>query len=104
MNHNDHVNLIRVGVDTGSVWADFGSGGGAFTLALADVLDESATIYSIDRDSSALKQQGRAMRDQFPVRQVTYMQADFTRKLDLPLLDGVLMANSLHFVRQKEPV
>lgn len=104
MNHNDHVNLIRAGVDTSGAWADFGSGGGAFTLALADVLDESATIYSIDQDTGTLNQQRRAMHDRFPERLVTYLQADFTRKLDLPPLDGILMANSLHFVRQKEPV
>jgi ubiquinone/menaquinone biosynthesis C-methylase UbiE len=104
MNHTDHVNLIRMGVYTGGVWADFGSGGGAFTLALADVLDEDATIYSIDRDAGALNQQRAALRDQFPERLINYMHADFTRKLDLPPLDGVLMANSLHFVRQKEPM
>lgn len=104
MNHTDHVNLIRAGVGTGGIWADFGSGGGAFTLALADVLEEGATIYSIDRDANALNQQRRAMRDQFPKLAVNYVNADFTRKLDLPPLDGVLMANSLHFVRQKETV
>src|SRR5205823_11221975 len=29
---------------------------------------------------------------------------DFTRPLDLPLLDGVVMANSLHYQRHKEGV
>ena len=44
------------------------------------------------------------MRLQFPDRQVTYQTADFTKPLTLPLLDGIVMANSLHFVRQKPPV
>ena len=35
---------------------------------------------------------------------VTYMQADFTRPLNLPQLDGIVMANSLHFVRKKDDV
>jgi hypothetical protein len=30
--------------------------------------------------------------------------ADFTQTLDLPLLDGIIMANSLHFVRLKGDV
>ena len=39
MNHEDHVRLLRKGiVEPGGVWADFGSGAGAFTLALADLL------------------------------------------------------------------
>lgn len=103
MDHQDHVILIRAGV-SGSVWADFGSGGGAFTLALAEVLAPDAVIYSIDRDGSALNQQRRETHARFPTRTVNYLQADFTQKLDLPPLDGVLMANSLHFVRRKEAV
>jgi len=39
MEHADHVFLLREGVmDAGETWADFGSGTGAFTLALADLL------------------------------------------------------------------
>ena len=106
MDHRDHVRLIRDGVtQAGGIWADLGSGGGAFTLALADLLSASpdAQIYSIDRDASALDQQRSAMRRQFPNQSVNYLTADFTRELDLPPLDGLIMANSLHFVRQKEP-
>lgn len=103
MNHTDHVNLIRGGV-TGSVWADFGAGTGAFTLALAELLGSNGQIYSVDRDRNALEQQRKAMRNQFPNQAVTYQAADFTRKLELPPLDGVLMANSLHFVQNKAPV
>jgi len=44
------------------------------------------------------------MRAGFPATTVHYVTGDFTRRLDLPLLDGVVMANSLHYVRQKDPV
>lgn len=103
MNHADHVQLICDGVAPG-VWADFGSGGGAFTLALADLLGGGGEIYSIDRDRRALDEQQAAMRARFPNSIVHYLTADFTQPLDLPPLDGIVMANSLHFVRHKEPV
>ena len=108
MNHTDHVNLIRNGVpaleSSAPIWADLGSGTGAFTLALAEVLPSGAVIYSVDRDAAALREQERAMRAQFPRATIHYLQADFTRPLNLPPLDGVLMANSLHFHRHKEPI
>lgn len=115
MNHADHVRLIREGLPAATpttpdppspppIWADLGSGHGAFTLALAEVLPSHAEIYSIDRDAYALREQERALRQQFPRANVHYLPADFTRPLTLPPLDGVLMANSLHFHRQKEPL
>ena len=44
------------------------------------------------------------MASMFPQTNVHYMVADFTRPLDLPPLDGIVIANALHYVRQKEPV
>ena len=103
MQHADHVNLIRGGVtDPGGVWADFGSGSGAFTLALAELVGPSGEIYSIDRQRGSLDRQAAAMRSSFPAVRVHYLAADFTQTLDLPALDGALMANSLHFMRDKE--
>ncbi|MBI3762927.1 MAG: methyltransferase domain-containing protein [Chloroflexi bacterium] len=105
MNHDDHVNLLRGGVpESGGVWADLGSGAGAFTLALADLLGPSAEIYSVDKDRAALAGQERVMRARFPSAAVHYLAADFTNPLDLPLLDGVVMANSLHFHRDHDCV
>lgn len=105
MDHGDHVNLLREGVQApGGVWADFGSGAGAFTLALADLIGPEATIYSVDRDDRVLNEQRRAMHARYPAVNVHYLNADFTRPLDLPPLDGLVMANSLHFHRRKEPI
>ncbi len=104
MTHDDHVALLRDGIPgPGGAWADLGSGTGAFTLALADLLGPAARIHSVDRDGRALREQERAMRAAFPDRAVTYRVADFTRLLDLPPLDGVVMANALHFERHKDP-
>jgi ubiquinone/menaquinone biosynthesis C-methylase UbiE len=105
MNHKDHVSLLQKGIpEKGGNWADFGSGAGAFTLALADLIGTTGKIYSIDKDLRALKNQEKAMRTNFPTTVVEYINADFTRPLDLPKLDGIIMANSLHFVRHKDPI
>lgn len=105
MNHNDHKEFLQKGIPgPGGVWADLGSGSGAFTLALADLIGPAGHIYSVDRDRNALREQERAMRASFPSVHVEYILADFTQRLDLPPLDGIVMANSLHFVRKKDPV
>src|SRR5579859_3770597 len=100
MDHHDHVRLLRDGIPAaGGVWADFGSGAGAFTLALADLLGPEGQIISVDRDGAALREQERSMRRRFPASEVEYLQADYTRPLSLPALDGIVFANTLHFQR-----
>jgi ubiquinone/menaquinone biosynthesis C-methylase UbiE len=107
MNHEDHVRLLRGGVPEGSggVWADFGSGAGAFTLALADLIG-GGQIYSVDKDARALREQAATMRFSFPNVHAEFITADFTRPLPtkLPPLDGIVMANSLHYVKHKEGI
>jgi ubiquinone/menaquinone biosynthesis C-methylase UbiE len=91
--------LILPGISQpGGVWADIGSGSGIFTLVLRRLLGPEVRIYSVDRDTKALEKQHRAMDAQFPDTAITYLNNDFTRPLELPPLDGMLMANALHFV------
>jgi ubiquinone/menaquinone biosynthesis C-methylase UbiE len=107
MNHTDHVNLLRRGIrKPGGDWADLGSGWGAFTLALAELIGPEGTIYSVDKNRGDLRVQERNMRDRFGERSpsVHYLNGDFTRPLDLPQLDGLVMANALHFVQPKKTV
>jgi SAM-dependent methyltransferase len=104
MDHRDHVELIRRGVPAqGGTWADLGAGRGAFTLALADLLGPGATIHAIDRDRRALVDLAAAMQKLFPAVVAQPHAADFTRSDEPGLaslvgLDGIVMANSLHFV------
>jgi SAM-dependent methyltransferase len=51
-----------------------------------------------------LARQRRLMAESFPGVLVDYIAADFRRPLGLPPLDGLLMANSLHFLRDKDSV
>jgi SAM-dependent methyltransferase len=106
MDHADHVELIRDGVRglEAGAWADLGSGRGAFTLALADLLVPGGWIVSVDRDAAALADQQQLVRRRFPGADIRYLAADFTAPLGIGPLDGVVMANSLHFVRHKAGV
>lgn len=102
MDHSDHVRLIREGVlGGGTTWADLGSGEGAFTLALADLLGPGGSIHSVDRDAHALEVQTRRLQAAFPDAEVMPLAADFSTPLELPTLDGIVMANSLHFRRDQ---
>jgi precorrin-6B methylase 2 len=64
--HKDHVNLLRRGVPgPGGIWADLGSGAGAFTLALAELIGPAGQIHSVDRDRRPLREQERLMRSHY---------------------------------------
>ncbi|MBZ0316796.1 MAG: class I SAM-dependent methyltransferase [Anaerolineae bacterium] len=107
MNHQNHLDLLRDGIpQAGGVWADLGSGTGAFTLALAELIGPTGEIYSVDKDRGSLQEQAKIMQARFPENTVHYLKGDFTEALELPPLDGVVMANSLHFVadRHKQTV
>jgi ubiquinone/menaquinone biosynthesis C-methylase UbiE len=106
MKHADHVNLLRpADLPTGGTWADFGAGSGAFTLALRELVGPHANIYAVDKDQRALRDLEKAHREQFSTSQnVHAVRADFTGALSLPPLDGIVMANSLHYFRDQEKV
>lgn len=108
MDHNDHVNLLRpAGLRAGGMWADFGAGAGAFTLALRELLGPQAEIYAVDKDRARLNELKTAWHARFKDKdqdspRLHLICADFTGSLTLPALDGLLMANSLHFFKEKE--
>jgi ubiquinone/menaquinone biosynthesis C-methylase UbiE len=105
MKQADLVALIRDGVPAkGGRWADLGAGEGAFTLALAELLGPDGHIIAVDRDAGALKRLASEVDGRQSSASAETLVADFTRPLLLTGLDGVVMANSLHFVRDKMPV
>jgi ubiquinone/menaquinone biosynthesis C-methylase UbiE len=78
------------------VWADLGCGDGTFTVALASLLPAGSTVHAIDNDTRAL---ARLAARQGNVAIVAHA-GDFTVfPWPFDALDGVLMANSLHYVR-----
>ena len=82
------------------VWADLGCGDGTFTIALAALLPAKSTVHAIDQDARSLR---RIPARHGGVAIVTHA-GDFT-EFPWPFdgLDGVLMANSLHYVRAQAP-
>ena len=91
-----HPSLSAAGPQT---WADLGSGDGTFTAALASLLPTGSVVHAIDVDAGALR---RLPRRRGGVGIVAHA-CDFTTfPWPFDALDGVLMANSLHYVRDHE--
>lgn len=87
--------MLREGPAT--TWADLGCGEGLFTQAMTALLPEGSYIHAVDKITSfpAIKN-NRGISIQIH-------QADFVKEhLPLQELDGILMANSLHYVFNKE--
>jgi len=86
----------------GGTWADLGAGTGAFTLALRELVGAQAAIYAVDKDRASLDELERAYARRFADTTSLHLrQTDFSSAPDLPPLDGALMANALHFFRDK---
>ena len=82
------------------VWADLGCGRGTFTLALATLLPDGSTIHAVDADRAALAALPRTSHGVAIVPHAVDFTADLWPRDDL---DGVLMANSLHYVEDQLP-
>jgi len=106
MDHNDHVDLLRsANLPQDGTYADFGAGDGAFTLALRDLIGLDGTIYAVDKDHASLKVLETNHLSRFnTTHNLILLKGDFSLELDLPPLDGVVMANSLHFFKDREKI
>ena len=103
MDHADHVALIRAGVEgAGTRWLELGAGEGAFTLALADLLGAGAAILASDRDVRVLGNLRARVGKAFPATRLETRAFDFTDAIPYGPFDGVLAANSLHYVRDRD--
>lgn len=79
-------------------WADLGCGEGLFTEALARLLPRQSVVHAVDTYAAAMFKVPKV-----PDRYLSRVVADFTQFpwMFAPGLDGLLMANSLHYVRDK---
>ena len=100
MHLREAVAFLRFGDLTGArpqKWADLGCGEGMFTLALASLLPNGSSIIAMDSDKSALSN----LPDEFEQVTIEPRLGDFLEDSLPDDLDGVLMANSLHYVSTK---
>lgn len=106
MNHNDHINLLRpADIKLGGSWADLGAGSGVFTFAIRELAGPTANIYAVDKNHRSLDELEEDHRACFGNSQNLHLiSADFTSTLNLPPLDGIVMANSLHYFKDKEKI
>jgi len=99
--------LLEGAIPQGSgVWADLGCGDGVFTQALVEVLGQGSRVYAVDRDRRAIASLRRRIPNSPTVIPVV---SDFAHTFELPgiepgYLDGILLANSLHYVKDAETV
>lgn len=98
MNDADALDLLRAAVPAaeGEAWADLGAGTGVFTRALAALVGPAGRVIAVDRDARALEALRRSAGRSAAA--IELVAGDVTRPLALPPLDGVVMANVLHFV------
>ena len=89
MKQEDAIALIQTAItgERPQRWADLGSGKGTFTHVLQNLLPDGSQIRPIDT---------------LPQNLPNFIRADFKHD-DLPLanLDGILLANSLHYLQDK---
>lgn len=99
MKVSDAIALIKAGIPDGminNVWVDLGCGSGIFTSALASLLGDGGKIYAMDKENHAL-----GIETDSKTR-IEFIKLDFINDaLPFSLVDGILMANALHYVKDK---
>ena len=100
MTQDEAIALIGSAVTKkGGTWADLGAGSGTFTRALASLLGERGVVHAVDRDAVALRElESLTQRARPRAAKIRTLIGDLTTDLGVRDLDGVVIANALHFV------
>ena len=101
MQHSEALSFLEPAqITPGTTWADLGAGSGTFSLAIAHYLGSEGTVYAIDKRTPTFPTQ----QSEEKYANIIQQAADFTKELHFSEVDGILMANSLHYVRRPIPV
>src|SRR4051812_3115359 len=106
MNDREALEFLRAAISSaeGETWADLGAGTGIFTRALTSLVGPGGRVIAVDADAGALEAVRAWTTRARAGAAVTVLRADIVQPLDLPPLDGMVMANVLHFVREQADV
>ena len=101
MKITDAIQLIKnapIDASLPNYWADLGCGSGTFTQALANLLPQESVIFAIDQSPQNFEAfYGNNVA-------IHFYQTNFENlAISLPKLDGILMANALHYIQDKVP-
>lgn len=97
-------NVHRFGFKEGMQVGDFGSGSGAFTLALANVVGVTGTVYAVDVQRELLTRvQNNAVQAGHENVEIVWGDIEHAGGVGIrdELLDGVLLSNTLFQVDDK---
>ncbi len=83
--------------DSPALWADLGCGTGLFTYALAHLLPPGSIIDAVDKSVAPLIPLPNPNRTLIRQHQLDFV----AQPLPYAKLDGLLMANSLHYVKDQ---
>jgi len=99
MDFRNAADLIRGAVPRSrATWCDLGAGSGTFTKALASLLAPESRVFAVDRDAASVRKLKALSRTNTEGVEIIAVEGDFTTPLELSPMDGVLLANSLHYV------
>jgi len=92
--------IETIGLKTGQVIADIGSGGGYFTLKFAEIVGKEGKVYAVDTDEKLLEFVNSNAKQKGLNNIVTVLVKD---KLELPeeSLDFVFMRNVTHHISNR---
>jgi ubiquinone/menaquinone biosynthesis C-methylase UbiE len=98
MNLSTAQSLLRPAMSpsAGQQWYDLGAGTGPFTRALAELLP-GGSIVAVDKNVLSMV----SIPDRIGSVTIDKVESDFTRISFGRRVDGILMANALHFVKDK---
>lgn len=100
MTQEQIIDLISPGIaPEESIWADLGAGSGNFTMALDSILGFEGTIFALDQKLDILR---KRIETSYVRSKIHLLESDLSNAKEfLPALDGILMANTLHFIKDQ---